>query len=104
MWSKKVETINDVRQYFSCHIIEITKCSTELNSDIKVLNDSNNQSKILSTIIFDKSMEQSKISKIIAGCNDNENYSSKFYTASTHNKIIRNKEEISIKWISKFYG
>ena len=44
-------------------------------------------------IVFDKSMEQSEISKVIAGCNDNENYSSKFDTESTHNEIIRSKEE-----------
>ena len=90
---KKVETMNDVGQDSSCHIIEITKCSTELKADIKVLNDPNNQSKIKSMIVFDKSMEQSEISKVIAGCNDNENYSSKFDTESTHNEIIRSKEE-----------
>ena len=85
--------MNDVGQDSSCHIIEITKCSTELKADIKVLNDPNNQSKIESMIVFDKSMEQSEISKVIAGCNDNENYSSKFDTESTHNEIIRSKEE-----------
>ena len=69
--------MNDVWQDSSCHIIEINKCSTELKSDIKVLNDSNNQSKIETMIVFNKSMEQSEISKVIVGCNDNENYSSK---------------------------
>ena len=38
-------------------------------------------------------MEQSEISKIITGCNDNDNYSSKFDTESTHNEIIRSKEK-----------
>jgi len=60
---------------------------------MKVLNDSNNQSKIKSMIVFDKSIEQSEISKVITGCNGNENYSSKFDTDSTHNEIIRSKEE-----------
>ena len=69
--------MNDVWQDSSCHIIEINKCSTELKSDIKVLNDSNNQSKIETMIVFNKSMEQSEISKVIVGYNDNENYSSK---------------------------
>ena len=44
--------MNDVGQDSSCHVIEITKCSTELKSDMKVLNDSNNQSKIKSMIVF----------------------------------------------------
>ena len=69
--------MNDIWQDSSCHIIEINKCSTELKSDIKVLNDSNNQSKIENMIVFNKSMEQSEISKVIVGYNDNENYSSK---------------------------
>jgi len=69
--------MNDIWQDSSCHIIEINKCSTELKSDIKVLNDSNNQSKIETMIVFNKSMEQSEISKVIVGYNDNENYSSK---------------------------
>ena len=91
---KKVKTVNDVGQNSSCHIIEISKCSTELKSDIKCLNDSNNQSKIKSMIVFDKkNMEQCEISKVIAGCNDNENYSFKFDTESTHNEIRRSKEE-----------
>ena len=51
---KKVKTVNDVGQNSSYHIIEISKCSTELKSDIKCLNDSNNQSKIKSMIVFDK--------------------------------------------------
>ena len=85
--------MNDVGQDSSCHIIEITKCSTELKADIKVLNDPNNQSKIESMIVFDKSMEQSEISKVIAGYNNNDNYSSKFDTEPTHNEIIRSKEE-----------
>ena len=38
-------------------------------------------------------MEQCEISKVIAGCNDNENYSFKFDTESTHNEIRRSKEE-----------
>ena len=45
--------MHDVGQDSSCHIIEITQCSIELKSDIKVLNVSNNQSKIASTIVFD---------------------------------------------------
>jgi len=69
--------MNDVWQDSSCHIIEINKCSTELKSDIKVLNDSNNQSKIENMIVFNKSMEQSEISKVIVECNDNGNYPSK---------------------------
>ena len=83
---KKVKTMNDVGQDSSCEIIEITKWSTELKSDMKVLNDSNNQSKIKSMIVFDKSIEQSEISKVITGCNGNDNYSSKFDTDSTHNE------------------
>ena len=85
--------MNDVGQDSSCHIIEITKCSTELKADIKVLNDPNNQSKIESMIVFDKSMEQSEISKVIAGRNDNTNYFSQFDTEFTHNEIIRSKEK-----------
>ena len=49
---KKNETMHDVGQDSSCHVIEITKCSTELKSDMKVLNDSNNQSKIKSMNCF----------------------------------------------------
>ena len=49
---KQVKTMDDVGQDSSCHVIEITKCSTELKSDMKVLNDSNNQSKIKSMIVF----------------------------------------------------
>ena len=38
-------------------------------------------------------MKQSKISKVITGCNSNENISSKFKIESTHNEIIRSKDE-----------
>ena len=44
-------------------------------------------------LFFDKSIEQSEISQVITGCNDNKNYSSKFDAKSTHNEIIRSKEE-----------
>ena len=57
--------MNDVGQDSSCHIIQITKYSTELKSNIKIYNDSNNQSKIERAIVYDKSMEQSEISKVI---------------------------------------
>jgi len=38
-------------------------------------------------------MKQSKISKVIAGCNSNEDTFSKFEIESTHNEIIRSKDE-----------
>ena len=84
--------MNDVGQDSSCHIIEITKCSTEFKSNIKIYNDSNNQSKIERTIVYDKSVEQSEISKVIDWYNDIENYSSKLDTGYTQNEIIRSKE------------
>ena len=49
--------MNDVGQDSSCHIIQITKYSTELKSNIKIYNDSNNQSKIENMIVFDKIIE-----------------------------------------------